>query len=119
MTTTPFPKHGTRSRTRLFGCTCVACTSRCGPVADDYVVRWPWYALQRRIGIAELREWFDEEQIDIWRSNGLSDEEADMAAVHFGLHPFQVWKGWVEAGLDYAETATVKDPQSEVSDAVE
>jgi len=99
--TLPLPKHGTRARKRLTGCTCVPCSRRTGAVEDGYLPRWSWEFLSRRVGPDRIRQWFDAEQIEEWRKIGLSDEEADMASLMLGLHPALVWQGWVEAGLDW------------------
>jgi hypothetical protein len=36
-----------------------------------------------------------------WKLNGIPDLEADKVAVGYGVHPFNVWPGYVEAGIDY------------------
>ena len=33
------------------------------------------------------------------RARGLTDHQADLAAVRLGLHPAELWPGWFDAGL--------------------
>lgn len=103
----PYPRHGTSARYTNFSCRCIACSKKSGAVSEDYVVRWSLIQLQRQFGIEMLRSWFDEEQITEWQRNGLSDSEADIVSVTLGVMPWDVWGGWLEAGLDYKEQVNV------------
>lgn len=44
--------------------------------------------------------WFSTEEIAAWKANGLGDFEADEACIKMGLMPFDVFPGFLEAGLD-------------------
>lgn len=99
----PYPAHGTRARNRAFGCTCIACSRRIGAVDDSYELRWPYAPLQREIGAERMEMWFDYDQITDWRKDGLTDAEADMVAIRFGILPHEIWGGYLEAGLDYKD----------------
>lgn len=37
--------------------------------------------------------------------DGLSDWQADRAAIRLGFHPVHLWPGWVEAGLGVVDGA--------------
>lgn len=100
----PLPAHGTKRRYKPpFTCTCKACTARLGAQGDDYVVRWPAARLEAFVGLDRLRLWVDEETIDSWRENGLSDSEADSFAIKMGAMADEIWPGYTMAGLDYHE----------------
>lgn len=101
MSDRPFglPAHGTRKRYRNIGCRCVACTR--GPhgsgIPDE--LRWPFRWLDKAAG-TQVQDWFDPEQIAAWKENGIEDFEADEACIKLGLMPFDVFPGYLEAGLD-------------------
>ncbi len=98
-----FPRHGTRTRYRKLDCRCVACQrgSHNLPIPDD--LRWPFRPLERFFGKEVIAAWFEPEQIAEWKQNGLTDKEADRVAVKMGSLPFEIWSGFLEAGLDYPE----------------
>lgn len=93
------PPHGTRRRYRRFGCRCVACT-RQGKGPEPEALMWPFKHLEREIGMERIRDWYDEDTITRWRSDGLGDFEADEVAIHYGRLAHNVWPGWTTAGLD-------------------
>jgi hypothetical protein len=98
----PLPRHGSSSRRRDLDCRCIACSRR-RKADDNYVVRWPLPALLSHFGSEKISEWFSEAQIEEWSRDGLSDDEADVAAIILGAFPHEVWRGWVTAGLDYKD----------------
>lgn len=98
----PLPRHGTRNRYREpYNCRCIACVSRHGSVADDYVPVWPISKLEEAVSLEVLRMWFDEEIITDWRTSGVSDADADRVAVKLGMMPEDIWSGYTTAGLDF------------------
>jgi len=60
---------------------------------------WPYRWLHRAAG-TQVEAWFDAEQIAHWRHNGMGDFEADEVCIKLGLMPFQVFPGYLEAGVD-------------------
>jgi len=49
-----------------------------------------------------------------WARHGLSDTAADRAAIALGVHPAQVWPGWVAVGLTPTDDAFINGtPQAE------
>lgn len=42
----------------------------------------------------------DPHDLDYYRQHGLTDQESDRLAVSLGDLPYEVWPGWLEAGLD-------------------
>jgi hypothetical protein len=93
------PPHGSRKRYRVHGCRCVACIK--GPHGGDLpeVLTWPYKFLDRKAG-TQIEAWYEPEVIANWRKNGLTDYEADRVCLAIGLLPFQVFPGYIEAGLD-------------------
>lgn len=67
---------------------------------DD--LRWPIGPLVRQFNVDKLRLYWSDEQIDHWRTNGLSDVESDNVAIKLGVLPYLIWRGWYEA-LDWNE----------------
>lgn len=103
VTVEKFPPHGSAQRSRRLLCKCVACSNRSGAVGDDYVVRWALAPLVTMFGMTKLNDWFDAEQLDEWKRSGLSDEESDTVALTLGAMPYEVWKGWIEVGLEMGQ----------------
>lgn len=62
-------------------------------------LRWPYRWLDKAAG-ARVAMWFSDEQIAAWKLEGLGDFEADEACIKMGLMPFDVFPGYLEAGLD-------------------
>ena len=60
---------------------------------------WPFRWLDRAAG-SQITEWYSEEQIAEWKANGLGDFEADEVCINLGLMPFDVFPGYLAAGLD-------------------
>ena len=94
------PPHGTRKRYRTVGCRCVGCTR--GPHSGEIppVLTWPFKFLERYAGAERIAAWYDAEQIGAWRKSGLTDYEADRLAVEFGYLPYEIFPGYLQAGLD-------------------
>jgi hypothetical protein len=42
----------------------------------------------------------DPQPLRYYRRHGLTDQEADWLAVSLGDLPYEIWPGWIEAGLD-------------------
>ena len=93
------PPHGTRRRYRNVGCRCVACTRGPHGAAVPDELRWPYRWLDKAAG-TRAPMWFSAEEIAAWKANGLGDFEADEACIKMGLLPFEVFPGYLEAGLD-------------------
>lgn len=101
------PRHGTRARYRApYECRCVACTGRIGATDESYTPRWPARTLENFIGLERLRMWANDETIEAWREEGLSDIEADFVAIKLGVMPATIWSGYTTAGLDFRAEAT-------------
>lgn len=93
------PSHGSRRRYRSVGCRCVACTR--GPKGNNLPaeLRWPYRWLEKKFG-ADIKAWFSADEIQTWKNEGLGDFEADEVCVTMGVMPFDVFPGYLEAGLD-------------------
>lgn len=91
--------HGSRRRYRVTGCRCVACTRGAKHPNLPEQLTWPYRWLERAAG-EQLLQWYDEEQIAKWKTEGLGDFEADEICIALGLMPFSVFPGYLEAGLD-------------------
>jgi hypothetical protein len=74
-----------------------------GAVDDEYEVRWTLNPLLRMFGTERLTDWFGTERMAQWEATGLADMEADKVAITLGSMPWEVWGGWLEAGLDKRE----------------
>lgn len=97
------PSHGTRARYRRIGCRCVSCSKSTSVGTNDGPLRWPVRFLYSIVSREKLEDDYPDE-LPLWKSFGLSDIEADHVAVGYGVHPFNVWPGYVEAGIDYEGT---------------
>lgn len=97
------PRHGTRTRYRRYTCRCIGCQrgSHDKSIPDD--LRWPLRSLEKFFGKDSVAAWFEEDQIADWKENGLTDEDADMAAIKLGGMPNDVWSGYLEAGFDFPQ----------------
>jgi hypothetical protein len=51
--------------------------------------------------------WVDEETLTQWRTDGLSDIEADRQAIKMGTMPYDIWGGYATAGLDFVAEVLV------------
>ena len=91
--------HGSRRRYRVVGCRCVACTRGAQNAELPDSLMWPFRWLDRAAG-AQIPLHFEEETIDRWKAEGLGDFEADEVCLKLGLMPFDVFPGYLEAGLD-------------------
>lgn len=90
--------HGRKARYAA-GCRCTQCMAWAGHRSIPEEVRWPfWFVRKHR---ERLEMWFSEDEITEMKERGLDDETADSVAVKLlGLMPYQIWPGWLEAGLD-------------------
>lgn len=75
--------------------------------------RYPLHELEALIGwptAAELAQATGATvaAVDKWRLRGLSHEQADRLAVHFGWHPILVWPEWIDAERHLAADVDVK-----------
>lgn len=70
-------------------------------------MRWPYTALRNRFTAEVVLDWFGQEQCKLWQEQGLSDREADHVAILLGTMPYEIWRGYLEAGLDYKEPHAV------------
>lgn len=93
------PPHGSRKRYRNVGCRCVGCTR--GPHGKDVPTElmWPYRWLDKAAG-TQIEAWYSSEQITTWKAEGLGDFEADEVCIKLGLMPFDVFPGYLDAGLD-------------------
>lgn len=66
----------------------------------DEQLRWSYNPLLVKMGADTLRSWYGDEQMAQWKSTGLTDEETDIVAITLGMMPWEIWGGWIEAGLD-------------------
>jgi len=104
----PYPRHGTRGRYQEpYLCRCLACSGRKGAQPTGYTPRWPSRALELFFGLEVLRMWVDEETLTQWRTDGLSDIEADRQAIKMGTMPYDIWGGYATAGLDFVAEVLV------------
>lgn len=72
-------------------------------------VRWssrPLLAELRRQGISQVEfatmTGISRRTILRWKTDGVSDDHADLAATHLGLHPFELWPNWLDVGEEVA-----------------
>lgn len=93
------PPHGTRQRYRNVGCRCVACTRGTHGANLPTELRWPYRWLVAALG-DQVEAWYSEEQIALWKDQGLGDFEADEVCILLGVFPHSVFPGFMEAGLD-------------------
>lgn len=102
MTNRPYnlPPHGSRQRYRNTGCRCVACTRGPHGIGIPEQLTWPYRWLKVVAGHEQISAWYTAEQIDNWKLHGLGDYEADEVCIKLGLMPFDVFPGYMEAGLD-------------------
>lgn len=93
--------HSSRSRSSV--CACLACTyyNSYRKHLGKPDLRWPLQGLTRAFGMDNVRKCYSDEQVAIWRTDGLTDTESDTAAVRLGMLPYLVWRGWYEACLDW------------------
>lgn len=94
------PIHGSRRRYRVIGCRCIACTRGAHSENLPTELRWPYRWLDRAFG-TQIPAWYSAEQIELWKSEGLSDADADEVCIKLGKFPHEVFPGYMEAGLDY------------------
>lgn len=86
--------HGTALR--WDECDCVACIQR----KPRPTLRWPVGPLVDEFGAEVVKRSVTCRTWPVVCLHGLTDEEADHAAIALGRHPGVVWKGWFDAGLD-------------------
>lgn len=96
------PPHGSRKRYRNSGCRCVACTKGPNTPNPPTELRWPYRWLDKFMG-TQIEAWYSEEQIEQWKRAGLDDFEADEVCVKLGVLPYEVFPGYLDAGLDYGQ----------------
>lgn len=111
--------HGTRSR-YVYGCRCADCTAAAmayqnerrakaraarpapAPSADPFAsarirddgTRWPIEPLAERVGMLRAFVSASTNPEAIRAAGGLTDRQADRAAVRCGYHPGEVWAEW-------------------------
>ncbi len=71
------------------------------PTTHRRSIRWPFEPLRQAAGettLVSLAEQVGVSPRTIWRwqKRGLTDFQADRAAVRLGLHPSLLWEGWFE-----------------------
>lgn len=102
MTMTMTKPHGKKPRYTV-GCRCTKCMAWAGhrPVPDGDI-RWPFHFIRKHKDRLSL--WYSPDEIADMRARGLDDITADRVAVKlFGTLPYNIWPGWLEAGLDTQE----------------
>lgn len=99
--------HSSRTRSTVCGCMVCAHYATHRRHLDMDELRWPIAALTRQFNVEILRMHYTEEQIEHWREVGLSDAESDEVAIHLGLHPYLIWRGWFEAALDWEDNRRI------------
>lgn len=104
--------HGTNKRAKW--CGCVACSAAKEGKEYDGPFAWPLRPLLWAMGkgsLSQLRKVCGAEAVNRWQKDGLSDEESDEVAIRIArLYPGDVWRGWVDRGLEplaSADSATV------------
>jgi hypothetical protein len=69
---------------------------------------WPLKPLLWAMGkgsLKELKELCGEETVKRWEQEGLTEIDSDEVAIRIARkHPFEVWRGWIQAGLDPLES---------------
>ena len=110
-------KHGTTTGYKYHGCRCDLCKKanrewylrskgREGEVAT-HLFRWPLQPLFEAAGTSEYTELayltgFRTRTIHRWAAAGISDNNADRAAIALGLHPYTIWPEWFDRYLEGA-----------------
>ena len=99
------PPHGSYSRYQRHGCTCMACMRGVNRNLPDWDGPPSWQIKHFFGHIPEdvVRQDYGDETVDDWKENGIEDFAADRLATYYGVWPPHVWKGYLEAGLDFYE----------------
>lgn len=109
--------HGTKTRYQSNGCRCDPCrhansiykkelrANKNGP--PTHLFRWPLQPLFEAAGTSDYTELayltgFTARTIHRWTAAGISDNNADRAAIALGLHPYTIWPEWFDRYLQGA-----------------